>query len=197
MLPARMTQVFYDGCGGPEVLRVGETAVPRPGEGQVLVAVAAAGVNRPDILQRTGAYPPPKGESEVPGLEVSGRVAALGANVAGLREGDEVCALLGSGGYAGYALADAALCLPRPAALTLAQAGGLPETLFTVFDNVVTRGGLKAGERFLVHGGSSGIGTVAIQLAKAIGAEVFATGRPASTWCSTWSAARISRRTFR
>ena len=175
MLPARMMQIHYDGAGGPEVVRVGEAAVPRPGEGKVLIAVAAAGVNRPDILQRTGAYPPPRGESDVPGLEVSGRVAALGAGVSGLEEGDEVCALLGSGGYAGYALADAALCLPRAAALTLVQAGGLPETLFTVFDNVVTRGRLTKGERVLVHGGASGIGTMAIQLAKALGAEVFAT----------------------
>ena len=189
MLPAWMMQVHYDGAGGPEVLRVGEAAVPRPGEGQVLIAVAAAGVNRPDILQRAGAYPPPRGESDVPGLEVSGRIAALGANAeglggAGLREGDEVCALLGSGGYADYALADAALCLPRPAPLTLAEAGGLPEALFTVFDNVVTRGRLRSGERFLVHGGSSGIGTVAIQLAKALGAEVFTTAGSAKKCAS-------------
>ncbi len=174
-LPLRMTQVRYAGAGGPDVVRLCEADVPRPGENKVLIAVAAAGINRPDLIQRSGKYPPPKGESEIPGLEVSGRVAALGAGVRGLKEGDEVCALLGSGGYAQYALADPELCLPRPAALTLQDAAGVPETTFTVFDNVVTRGGLKAGERFLVHGGTSGIGTTAIQLAKAFGAAVFTT----------------------
>ncbi len=189
-LPARMMQIHYDGAGGPEVVRVGEGEVPRPGEGKVLIAVAAAGVNRPDLIQRTGKYPPPPGESAIPGLEVSGRVAAVGAGVAGVREGDEVCALLGSGGYADYALADAALCLPRPRALSLVDAAGVPETGFTVFDNVFTRGRLARGERFLVHGGSSGIGTTAIQLAKAFGAEVFTTAGSAKkcAFCRTLGA---------
>ena len=174
-LPARMTEIRYDGAGGPEVVRVADAPVPRPGEGKVLIAVAAAGINRPDILQRGGKYPPPKGESDVPGLEVSGHVAAVGAGVTDLREGDEVCALLGSGGYAEYALADAPLCLPKPRALRLVDCAGIPENYFTVWDNVFTRGRLKAGERFLVHGGSSGIGTTAIQLAATLGAEVFTT----------------------
>ena len=191
-LPARMMQIHYDGAGGAEVVRVGEAAVPRPSEGQVLIEVAAAGVNRPDLIQRAGKYPPPKGESDIPGLEVSGRIAALGAGVRGLAEGDEVCALLGSGGYAEYALAAAPLCLPRPRALGLIESGGVPETYFTVFDNVFTRGRLGAGERFLVHGGSSGIGSTAIQLAKAFGAEVFTTAGSAAkcAFCRTLGADR-------
>ena len=189
-LPARMMQIRYDAAGGAEVVRVGEAEVPRPGEGQVLIEVVAAGVNRPDLIQRAGQYPPPKGESDIPGLEVSGRIAALGTGVKGLKEGDEVCALLGSGGYAEYAVAAAPLCLPRPRALDLVEAGGVPETYFTVFDNVFTRGHLVEGERFLVHGGSSGIGSTAIQLAKAFGAEVFATaGSPQKcAFCRTLGA---------
>ena len=189
-LPNRMMQIHFDGAGAADVIRVGDGEVPRPGEGQVLIAVAAAGINRPDLMQRAGAYPPPRGESAVPGLEVSGRVAACGAGVTGLKEGDEVCALLGSGGYAEYALAHAALCLPRPKALSLVDAGGAPETYFTVYDNVFTRGRLASGERFLVHGGSSGIGSTAIQLAKAFGAEVFATAGNAKkcAFCRTLGA---------
>ncbi len=189
-LPTRMMQIRYDGVGGAEVIRAVEAEVPRPGEGQVLIEVAAAGVNRPDLIQRAGQYPPPKGESDIPGLEVSGRIAALGTGVKGLKEGDEVCALLGSGGYAEYAVAAAPLCLPRPRALGLVEAGGVPETYFTVFDNVFTRGHLVEGERFLVHGGSSGIGSTAIQLAKAFGAEVFATaGSPEKcAFCRTLGA---------
>ena len=189
-LPTRMLQVYYDGAGGSDVVRLGEAAVPRPAEGKVLIEVVAAGINRPDLIQRAGKYPPPQGESDIPGLEVSGRIAAVGPQVQGLKEGDEVCALLGSGGYAEYALADAALCLPRPKAISLVDAGGIPETHFTVFDNVFTRGKLKAGERFLVHGGSSGIGSTAIQLAKAFGAEVFTTaGSPAKcAFCRTLGA---------
>ena len=189
-LPARMMQIQYDGAGGAEVVRVGDAPVPRPGEGQVLIQVAAAGVNRPDLIQRAGKYPPPKGESDVPGLEVSGRIAALGPGVQRLKEGDEVCALLGSGGYAEYALAAAPLCLPRPKALDLVDAAGVPENYFTVFDNVFTRGALVEGERFLVHGGSSGIGSTAIQLAKAYGAEVFTTaGTPEKcAFCRTLGA---------
>ena len=174
-LPDRMQQIVFDGGGGPDVIRVAEADVPRPGEGKVLIEVAAAGVNRPDVFQRAGAYPPPPGESQVPGLEVSGRVAAVGPGVEGLKEGDEVCALLGSGGYAEYVLADPPLCLPVPKALSLEDAAGIPETYLTVYDNVFLRGGLTSGERFLVHGGSSGIGSTAIQLAHAFGAEVFTT----------------------
>ncbi len=192
-LPARMMQIHYDGAGGAEVVRVGDAPVSRPGDGQVLIAVAAAGVNRPDLIQRAGKYPPPKGESDVPGLEVSGRIAAVGAGVHGLKEGDEVCALLGSGGYAEYVLAAAPLCLPRPKALDLVDAGGVPENYFTVFDNVFTRGRLVKGERFLVHGGSSGIGSTAIQLAKAFGAEVFATAGTAEkcAFCRTLGADHV------
>lgn len=174
-LPASMMQIHFDGTGGSDVIRVGEAQVPRPGKGQVLIEVVAAGVNRPDIIQREGHYPPPPGASAIPGLEVSGRIAAVGPEVEGSKAGDEVCALLGSGGYAEYALAEAALCLPKPNALSLEDAAGVPETYFTVFDNVFRRGRLKKGERFLVHGGSSGIGTTAIQLAHAFGAEVFTT----------------------
>ncbi|WP_156898201.1 NAD(P)H-quinone oxidoreductase [Methylocapsa acidiphila] len=170
-----MRQVTFEGAGGPEIIRVVEAARPEPGDGEVLIEVAAAGVNRPDCLQRAGAYPPPKGESPIPGLEVSGRVIARGQGVTWPAEGDEVCALLGSGGYAEYAVAAAALCLPVPKPLSLVEAAGLPETFFTVFDNVFTRGRLKPGEALLVHGGSSGIGSTAIQLARAFGARVIAT----------------------
>lgn len=174
-LPRRMKQVRYDGSGGVEVIRVGEADVPRPRETQVLIEVVAAGINRSDLIQRAGHYPPPKGESDIPGLEVSGRIVALGSDVGGLKEGDEVCALLASGGYAEYAAAEASLCLPKPQASTLQDAAGVPEASFTVFDNVFRRGHLKRGERFLVHGGSSGIGSTAIQLAHHFGAEVFTT----------------------
>ena len=174
-MPNTMRQVIFDGTGGPDVIALREAPVPTPGAGKVLIEVVAAGINRPDVFQRAGSYPPPPGETDVPGLEVSGRVMAVGPNVEGVGEGDDVCALLGSGGYAEYALADAALCLPVPKALSLADAGGVPENYFTVYDNVFLRGALTHGERFLVHGGSSGIGSTAIQLAHAFGAEVFAT----------------------
>jgi NADPH2:quinone reductase len=170
-----MLYVFFDSAGGPEVIRIATAEAPRPGPGEVLIEVVAAGVNRPDCMQRLGVYPPPPGESAVPGLEVSGRIAALGADVASLRVGDEVCALLGSGGYADYCVAAAPLCLPVPKALSLIEPAGVPETFFTVYDNVFTRGRLKAGETLLVHGGSSGIGSTAIQLAKAFSAKVIAT----------------------
>lgn len=170
-----MRQVIFAGIGGPEVIRIAEAPRPEPLPGKVLVEVAAAGVNRPDLMQCAGSYPPPPGESAVPGLEIAGRVAGLGEGVVGLRLGDIVCALVGSGGYAEYALADAALCLPVPAPLSLIEAAGIPETFFTVFDNVFTRGELKAGEWILIHGGSGGIGTTAIELAKAFGAMVIAT----------------------
>ena len=173
-LPASMRFIDMTGPGGPEVLRVAEAPLPQPKAGEVLIRVAAAGVNRPDILQRSGSYPPPPGASPVLGLEVAGTVVALGDKANGLREGDEVCALTPGGGYAKYCLAPASHCLPVPAGLTLLQAAALPETFFTVWTNVFDRGRLAAGETFLVHGGTSGIGTTAIQLAKAFGARVFA-----------------------
>ena len=161
--------------GGPEVLALTDRPVPEPELDQVVIRVAYAGVNRPDALQRAGLYNPPKGASDLPGLEASGEVVACGAGVAGLKPGDQVCALLPGGGYAEYVATPAAHCLPIPAGLTPKQAACLPETFFTVWSNVFMRGRLRAGQRFLVHGGSSGIGTTAIQLAKAFGARVFAT----------------------
>ena len=174
-LPTHMRQVIFDGAGGPEVVKLAEAAVPTPGAGKVLVEVAAFGINRPDCAQRSGAYPPPPGETQVPGLEIAGRVVALGPDVTSLKVGDEICALVGSGGYAEYALADAALCLPRPKALSMLEAAGVPENYYTVYDNLFTRGRLAKGETVLVHGGSSGIGSTAIQLAKHLGATVIAT----------------------
>ncbi len=171
----RMRAVEISTAGGPEVLNIVTRPVPRPGHGQVLIKVAYAGVNRPDALQRAGVYDPPPGASDLPGLEASGEIAALGAGVSGLKIGDRVCALLPGGGYAEYAATPAAHCLPVPEALDMKRAACLPETCFTVFSNVFTRGQLRAGERFLVHGGTSGIGTTAIQLAHALGARVFAT----------------------
>jgi putative PIG3 family NAD(P)H quinone oxidoreductase len=170
-----MRQVYFDGAGGPEVIRIGEAEIPQPPAGKVLIEVVAAGVNRPDCAQRSGAYPPPPWETAVPGLEIAGRVVARGAGVAAPKIGEEVCALVGSGGYADYALADAALCLPLPKGLSARDAAGVPETFFTVYDNVFTRGRLRPGETLLVHGGSSGIGSTAIQLAKQFGARVIVT----------------------
>ncbi len=189
-LPSTMRQIYFDGAGGPDVIRIGEAALPSIAPGKVLVEIVAAGINRPDCIQRAGNYPPPPGESAIPGMEIAGRIVALGEGVTGLKEGDEICALIGSGGYAEYALADAVLCLPKPKAVSLIEAAGLPETTFTVFDNVFTRGQLKAGETFLIHGGSSGIGTTAIQLAKALGAKVIATaGSPEKcAYCKTLGA---------
>lgn len=161
--------------GGPEVLQMAERPVPEPGHGQVVIKVAYAGVNRPDALQRAGLYAPPPTASDLPGLEAAGEVVALGSGVSGVAIGDQVCALLPGGGYAEYVATPAAHCLPVPAGMGLKQAACLPETYFTVWSNVFMRGGLKAGEVFLVHGGSSGIGTTAIQLAKVFGARVFAT----------------------
>jgi NADPH2:quinone reductase len=161
--------------GGPEVMCVAEGERPQPGEGEVLIKVAAAGVNRPDIVQRLGFYPPPPGASAVLGLEVAGEIAALGKNVQRWQPGDKVCALTNGGGYAEYALAPAAQCLPVPEALSLEEAAALPETFFTVWSNLFDRARLRAGEVLLVHGGSSGIGTTAIQLAHALGVRVFAT----------------------
>ena len=174
-IPETMRQVRFDGTGGPEVIRLEAAPLPQPGPGQVLIEVAAAGVNRPDCLQRAGGYPPPPGATDIPGLEVSGRIVAVGSDVGHLKVGDQVCALVASGGYAEYCVADAPLCLPIPAPLSLLEAAGIPETYFTVYDNVFTRGRLKASETLLVHGGSSGIGSTAIQLAKQFGATVYAT----------------------
>jgi NADPH:quinone reductase len=174
-IPAQMHHIAMAAPGGPEVLVLATGPVPRPAAGEVLIRVAAAGINRPDILQRTGNYPPPPGASPVLGLEVSGTVAALGAEVTGWHEGDAVCALVAGGGYAEYCVAPAPQCLPVPKGVALVDAAGLPETFFTVWTNVFDRGRLATGESFLVHGGSSGIGTTAIQLARAFGARVFAT----------------------
>lgn len=186
----RMRQAYFEGHGGPEVIRVGEAEIPEPGPGQVLIEVAAAGVNRPDCLQRLGLYLPPAGESVIPGLEIAGRVIARGQEVSTPSEGMEVCALVGSGGYAEYALAFAALCLPVPGKLSRVESAGLPETTFTVFDNVFTRGKLAPGETLLVHGGSSGIGSTAIQLAKQFGARVIATAGSSAkcAFCKTLGA---------
>ncbi|MEO9824704.1 MAG: NAD(P)H-quinone oxidoreductase [Paracoccaceae bacterium] len=162
-------------AGGPEVLKLAERDTPLPGYGEVLINVAYAGVNRPDALQRSGLYAPPKGASDLPGLEASGVIEAIGPGVQGWHVGDAVCALLPGGGYAEFVVTPAAHCLPVPKGLSMAQAACLPETFFTVWTNVFMRGSLKAGEAFLVHGGTSGIGTTAIQLARHFGARVFAT----------------------
>ena len=161
--------------GGPEVLHAVERPDPVPGAGEILIAVAAAGVNRPDTMQRQGGYPPPPGASDLPGLEVAGTVAALGAGVEAWAVGDRVCALVAGGGYATRCVAPAPQCLPVPGPLSLTEAAALPETFFTVWTNVFERGRLREGETALVHGGSSGIGTTAIQLAVARGARVLVT----------------------
>ncbi|NDK35664.1 NAD(P)H-quinone oxidoreductase [Rhodovulum sulfidophilum] len=179
-MPQVMRAIEIAEPGGPEMLRPTERPVPVPQPGEVLIRLAYAGVNRPDALQRAGSYAPPPQASDLPGLEGAGEVVALGEGVTGLKPGDRVCALLPGGGYADYVTAPAAHALPVPEGMGLKQAACLPETFFTVWSNVFMRGGLTAGERFLVHGGSSGIGTTAIQLASAFGARVFATaGTPA------------------
>ncbi len=170
-----MTAIEIAEPGGPEVLRPVERPRPAPGVGELLIEVAAAGVSRPDVLQRRGGYPPPPGASNIPGLEVAGTVAALGPGAHGWQIGDPVCALVSGGGYAEFCAAPTAQCLPVPEGFDMTQAAALPETFFTVWTNVFQRGRLQAGERFLVHGGSSGIGTTAIQIAAARGARVFAT----------------------
>ncbi|WP_372892382.1 NAD(P)H-quinone oxidoreductase [Rhodosalinus sp.] len=174
-LPRVMTVVEITEYGAPDVLKPNTAPVPTPGEGQILIRVDHAGVNRPDALQRAGNYAPPPDASPLPGLEAAGHVAAVGPGVTRWREGDAVTALLPGGGYAEYALTDADHALPVPRGMEMAAAAGLCETFFTVWTNVFMRGGLAAGERFLVHGGSSGIGTTAIQLARLRGARVFAT----------------------
>ncbi len=174
-LPLSMLAIEIPEPGGPDVLHQVSVPVPVPGHGQIVIRLAYAGVNRPDALQRAGAYAPPAGASPLPGLEGAGEVASVGPGVTRWKVGDQVCALLPGGGYAEYALCHGDHALPIPKGLTLREAACLPETCFTVWSNVVRRGRLKAGERFLVHGGSSGIGTTAIQMAKALGARVFTT----------------------
>ena len=171
---AKMRVIEISEPGGPEVLKLAERDIPEPGAGEILLKVAYAGVNRPDALQRAGLYAPPPTASDLPGLEASGEVIAAGEG-AGFKPGDSVCGLLPGGGYAEYVITPAAHCLPIPEGMGLKEAACLPETYFTVWSNVFMRGGLQGGERFLIHGGSSGIGTTAIQLAREAGARVFVT----------------------
>ena len=173
-LATRMTVIGIKTPGGPEMLVPEQRAVPIPGDGEILVKVAAAGVNRPDVMQRQGLYPPPPGAPDIPGLEIAGEVVALGPNVKRWKTGDRVMALVVGGGYAEYCLAHGSHALPI-GGLSMVEGAAIPETFFTVWHNMVERGGLKSGETFLVHGGSSGIGTTAIQLAKALGARVITT----------------------
>ncbi len=175
VVPETMTAILIKGKGGPEVLAAETVATPTPGPGQVLIKVAAAGVNRPDVMQREGTYPAPKGHSEIPGLEVAGTIAALGEGATGFAVGEPVMALVNGGGYATYCLADELACLPIPAGISMIEAAGVPETFFTVWHNVFERAHLVSGEWFMIHGGTSGIGVTAIQLAKAFGAKVIAT----------------------
>jgi NADPH2:quinone reductase len=175
-LPATMTAIEITEPGGPDVLKPGSRPMPLPGAGEVLIKVAAAGVNRPDVMQRQGNYPPPAGASDIPGLEIAGTVAAVGLGVHHTQVGDAVCALVTGGGYATYCVAPEPQCLPVPKGFSMIEAAALPETCFTVWTNLFERGSLKPGETVLIHGGSSGIGTTAIQLAKALGAhQIFAT----------------------
>lgn len=180
-LPETMHQIRFNRPGGPEVIAHETAPLPRPGAGQILVRVAFAGVNRPDCLQRAGGYPPPPGAPDIPGLEVAGEIVALGPDVQGWSPGHRLTALVAGGGYAEYCLVDAPLAMPIPAGLSMLEAAALPENVLTVYDNVVTRGRLKAGETLLVHGGASGIGSIAIQLGKALGARVLATASGTKT----------------
>ena len=174
-LPGEMTVVEIAAPGGPEQLKSAVRPVPKPGPDDVLVRVEAAGVNRPDVMQRQGRYPPPPGASDLPGMEIAGEVVALGPNVSGVSLGDKVTSLLPGGGYAGYAIAAAPLLMPIPKGLSMVEAAAIPETFMTVWTNLFERGRCKAGDIVLIHGGTSGIGTTAIQLAKVWGARVFAT----------------------
>lgn len=174
-IPSTMRAIEITAPGKPEVLRLASRPVPEVKPGEVLIKVAAAGVNRPDVLQRQGHYPPPTGASDIPGLEVAGTIVKLGPGVTEWKSGDRVCALMTGGGYAEYCSVPAAQCLPVPKGLTLVEAASLPETFFTVWHNVFERAGLKPGETFLVQGGASGIGVTAIQMVKALGHRVFAT----------------------
>ncbi len=191
-MPETMNVVEISTPGGPEVLVPAKRPVPAPQAGEILVRVAAAGINRPDVMQRQGKYPPPAGVTDIPGLEIAGTVAATGDGVSGWSPGDELCALVAGGGYAEFCVAPAPQCLPVPAPLGLTQAAALPETFFTVWENVFNRGHLKQGETLLVHGGSSGIGTTAIQLARARGARVLVTAGSAEKCraCEELGAAR-------
>ncbi len=179
-IPQTMRQIAVREAGDPDVMHIVQAPVPQPGEGEVLIRVAGAGVNRPDVQQRKGLYPPPPDASPVLGLEIAGEIVALGENVSGLAPGDQVCALVNGGGYAEYCLAPAVQCLPWPAGYDATRAAALPETFFTVWANLFGHGKLAAGETVLIHGGSSGIGTTAIQLARAFGAIVFATAGSAA-----------------
>jgi NADPH2:quinone reductase len=174
-LPSHMTAIAIRAPGGPEVLEPEQRPVPTPGACEILIKVAAAGVNRPDVMQRKGLYPPPPGASDIPGLEIAGTVAALGPQATRWKLGDRVMALVSGGGYAEYCVAHESHALAIPEGLSFAEAAAIPETFFTVWHNTFERGGLKSGETLLVHGGTSGIGTVAIQLAKAFGAQVITT----------------------
>jgi NADPH2:quinone reductase len=174
-VPATMQAIEIREPGDPEVLQPCTRPTPTPAADEVLIKVAAAGVNRPDCLQRRGLYPPPKGASDLPGLEVAGVIAAVGNEVKSFAVGERICALLAGGGYAEYCAVPAVQCLPVPQGISLSEAAAIPETFFTVWTNVFELGRLQAGERLLVHGGASGIGTTAIQLARALGAEVYAT----------------------
>lgn len=174
-LPETMTAIEIEGKGGPEVLVARQVPVPQVGSGQILIKVHAAGINRPDVLQRQGLYPAPKGHSPIPGLEVAGEVAAVGAGSNRFQPGDRVMALVNGGGYAQYCIAEEPAALPIPAGLSMIDAATVPETFFTVWHNVFERAALKPGEWFMIHGGTSGIGVTAIQLAKAFGAKVIAT----------------------
>ncbi len=196
MIPDVMQAIEISAPGGAEVLRPVTRPVPVAGHGQILIRVVWAGVNRPDVLQRAGSYAPPPGASDLPGLECAGVVAAVGQGVTRWKAGDRVCALLPGGGYAEYVTCPAEHALPIPAGLSLREAAALPETAFTVWSNVVMRGGLQPGERFLVHGGSSGIGTMAIQVARALGARAWATAGSAEKCaaCSRLGATAINYR---
>ena len=191
-LPDEMQVVEIREPGGPEVLVPATRPMPTPGPGEILIDTQAAGVNRPDVMQRMGEYPPPPGASDLPGLEVAGTVAALGADVTGWSLGDAVCALVPGGGYASHCIVPAPQCLPVPDGLSMVEAAALPETFFTVWDNLFTRGKLAKGETALIHGGSSGIGTTAIQLGTAFGAQVYATAGSAEkcTACEELGAVR-------
>ncbi len=192
-LPPQMQAVEMSAPGGPEVLRVTTRPVPAPGAGEVLIKVAAAGVNGPDLMQRKGLYPPPAGASDLLGLEVSGEIVAVGGEVKRWKAGDQVTALTNGGGYAEYCAVDAQHCLPLPSGVGLIDAAGLPETYFTVWSNVFIGARLAAGETFLVHGGAGGIGATCIQLGKAFGAKVIATDSPAERckFCSNLGADRV------
>ena len=192
-VPTQMQAIEMNGAGGPEVLRLTTRPVPQPAAGEVLVKVTAAGINGPDMMQRKGLYPAPKGASDLLGLEVSGEVVAVGGKVSRWTTGDKLVALTNGGGYAEYVTIDADHCLPVPSGVAMVDAAGLPETYFTVWSNVFIGAGLTAGETFLVHGGAGGIGATCIQLGKAFGAKVLATDSPAARcdFCRSLGADRV------